>query len=503
MAAESPSPAVPLESLDRNSLDKSIIHSIAWTGAIKWLTQVLSWLSTIVVARLLTPADYGLVAIATAFLGFVTMINEFGLGTTVVTKRALEERQLAQLNSLAVLFGLAGFAVSIALAVPLGQFFQAPELTWVLGAMGTSFLIAGFRIVPAALLEKKLEFKALALIEGCQAIVASMTVIALAWLGFGYWALVVGMIFGTAAWTLLTLRRQRYPFQWPVLASLTDAMTFSWHLIVMRVAWYLSTNADRFIVGKLLGQASVGSYSFACTLANVPLEKVSGLVNRVTPAFFSTMQTDQASIRRYILRLTEGLSLIMFPVTLGLASVADDFVWLVLGDQWKDVVEPLQILACYAAFRSIMAVLSPAILATGLSRAGMLNSVWNILVMLPAFCIGGQWGIVGVALAWMIAHPFVTIPLYLVLFRRIGLSVVSYIRTLWPAVSGCLVMILSVWSIRIAMPFGVPVTVRLSTAVTVGALAYLATVLLLHRSRVMAFVELVRRARSSGGELSA
>lgn len=503
MAAESPSSAVALESHDRRALDKSIIHSIAWTGAIKWLTQILSWLSTVVVARLLTPADYGLVAIATTFVGFVTMINEFGLGTAVVTKRTLDERQIAQLNSLAVLFGLAGLAVSIALAVPMGRFFQAPELTWVLGAMGTSFLIAGFRIVPAALLEKQLEFKALALIEGCQAILASLTVIALAWLGFGYWALVVGMLFGTAAWTLLTLTRRRYRFQWPVLASLTDAMTFSWHLIVMRVNWYVSTNADRLIVGKLLGQASVGSYSFACTLASVPLEKVSGLVNRVTPAFFSTMQTDHASIRRYLLKLTEGLSLIMFPVTLGLASVADDFVWLVLGDQWKDVVEPLQILACYAAFRSIIALLSPAILVTGLSRAGMLNSVWTVLVLLPAFYIGGQWGITGVALAWMIAHPFVTIPLYFVLFRRIGLSVLSYINALWPAVSGCLVMILSVWSFRIAMPSGIPVTVRLFSAVAVGALAYWGTVLLLQRSRVMAFVELVRTARSQGGESSA
>ena len=488
--------SVPSSDDREQQLDRSLIHSIAWTGAIKWITQILTWVSTIVVARVLSPADYGLVAIASTFIGFITMINEFGLGTAVITKRDLNEGQIAQLNSLAVLLGVAGFIVSCAMAGPMSRFFDAPDLTWVLVLMGTSFLIGAFRTVPSALLEKDFQFKSLALIEGGQAIIASSVVIALALFGFGYWSLVVGIVAGTGVWTLFTLWYRTHSFQWPVLRYLGETITLSWHLIVMRVTWYTASNADRFIVGKLLGQAALGSYNFSSTFANVPLEKVGGLVSRVTPAFFSSMQTDHTSLRRYILNLTEGLALVTFPATIGLALVADDFVGLLLGDQWKEVVIPLQVLASYAAFRSIMTILSPVLLVTGLSRLGMVNSIWSIVVLIPAFYFGSQWGIVGVAVAWLVVYPFLTIPIYTMVFRHIGLSLKQYLSALWPAVSATLVMVGVVLLVKNVLPVDWPRLIHLGVLAAAGGVAYLGTAWLFHRTRVMAFIDLVRTLRS-------
>lgn len=488
--------SVPSPEDRKQKLDRSLIHGIAWTGAIKWITQILTWVSTIVVARVLSPADYGLVAIASTFIGFITMINEFGLGTAVITKRDLNEGQVAQLNSLAVLLGVAGFVVSCAMAGPMSRFFEVPDLTWVLVAMGTSFLIGAFRTVPSALLEKDFQFKSLALIEGGQAIIASVVVILLALLGFGYWSLVVGIVAGTGVWTLLTLWHRSHSFQWPVLRYLSETITLSWHLIVMRVTWYTASNADRFIVGKLLGQAALGSYNFASTFANVPLEKVGGLVSRVTPAFFSSMQTDHASLRRYILNLTEGLALVTFPATIGLALVADDFVGLLLGVQWKEVVIPLQILAGYAAFRSIMAILSPVLLVTGLSRLGMVNSIWSIVLLIPAFYFGSRWGIVGVAVAWLAVYPFLTIPIYALVFKHIGLSLKQYLPALWPAVSATLVMVGFVLFVQSIAPTDWPRLIHMGALVAAGGVAYLGTAWVFHRARVMAFIGLVRTLRS-------
>lgn len=480
----------------KQSLDRSLIHSIAWTGVVKWTTQILTWVSTVVVARVLTPADYGLVAIASTIINFVTMINEFGLGTAVVTNRTLSHRQVGELNCLAVLFGFVGFVVSGLMAFPLSRFFEVPELAWVLIAMGASFLIAAFRTIPTALLEKDLQFKSLALVEGGQAIIASLCVVAMALLGWGYWALVMGLIVGTCAWTVFTLVYRSHPFHWPILRSLADTITFSWHLVVMRVAWYIASNADRLMAGKILGQAAVGSYTFASTLASMPIEKVTGLVNRVTPAFFSTMQTDYAALRRYILNLTEGLALITFPAATGLALVAHDCVLLILGDQWKDVVVPLQLMALYGAFRSIMTLLSPTLLVTGLSRLGMLNSVWSIFVLLPAFYVGSWWGINGIAAAWIFGHPLVTIPLYSQVFKKIELPLSPYLRALWPAVSGCVVMVVVVLSAQVVLPQNWPLLIHLTCVAILGALTYMLTEWVFHRSRVMAFVELARKLRS-------
>jgi len=479
---------------ERHALDRSLVHGIAWTGAVKWGTQILSWASTVIVARLLTPADYGLVAMAVTFFGFVTMINEFGLGTAVITKRDLGDQQIAQLNSLAVIFGVVGFIVSCAMALPLSQFFGTSDLCWVVVVMGIGFLITGFRTVPAALIEKDLQFRLLAMMEGAQALVGAFSVVALALLGLGYWALVFGGLLSTAVWTVLTLAFRRHNFAKPLFQPLKETITFSWHLIAMRVTWYLYSNADRFIAGKMLGQAALGAYTFACTLSNVAVEKIAGLVNRVTPAVFSAVQTEHAVLRRYLLTITEGIALITFPVTAGLALVADEFVLLVLGRQWTSVVAPLQLLSLYAAYNSVMTVLSPTLLATGKSRLAMLNGFWSAALLLPAFYIGSRWGIVGIAAAWLVAYPFTTVPIYCHVFRSIGMPISRYLRTLWPAFSGTVLMAVTVVLLKRILPTW-PLPIHLGFLVLGGCAAYCLAMFTLHRERVNAFLQLSRTLR--------
>ena len=111
-----------------DSLDRSLLHGLAWTSAAKWGSQVLAWASTLIVARMLTPEDYGLVGMASIYLGLVTMLSEFGLGATVMALRDLTEEQTAQLHGFAILFGLGGFALSCLMAWPLGAFFHSTEL---------------------------------------------------------------------------------------------------------------------------------------------------------------------------------------------------------------------------------------------------------------------------------------------------------------------------------------------------------------------------------------
>ncbi|HXX74389.1 MAG TPA: lipopolysaccharide biosynthesis protein [Nitrospiraceae bacterium] len=480
---------------ERQTLDRSLAQGIAWTGVVKWGTQILSWASTIVVARLLTPADYGLVAIAITFFGFVTMVNEFGLGTAVITKRDLSDQQIAQLNCLAVILGVVAFVISGAIAVPLSRFFGMPDLGWVVVVTAIGFLMTGFRTVPAALIEKDLQFRLLALMEGAQALTGSLGVVAMALSGFGYWALVLGGLLSTTVWTVLTLILRRHRFVKPVFQSIREAITFSWHLILMRLTWYLYSNADRLIAGKLLGQAALGAYTFASTLASVPVEKVAGLINRVTPAVFSAIQTEHADLRRYLLTLTEGLALFTFPTTIGLALVADEFVPLVLGERWESVVAPLRVLALYAAYNSIMTVLSPTVLVTGKSRLGMLNGFWSVVLLVPAFYIGSKWGIVGIAVAWLVTFPFTTIPIYWHVFRSIGLPVNQYLRALWPALSGSVLMAAVVLLVKQILPPW-PLPIHLGFQVIGGCAAFALSILLLHRDRVNRFLQLINSLRS-------
>src|SRR6266550_3544248 len=337
----------PSEDYKPPDIDRSLIHGIAWTGGVKWGSQLLAWCSSIIVARLLTPDDFGIVGMATVYLGLVTLLSEFGVGTAVVTLRDLSREQMAQLNGLSVLLGLGGFVLSCLAAVPLGHFFRSPRLPWVVVAMSTNFLISSFQSVPAALLQRQLRFKLTSLIDGCRAFILSFVTVLLAWMGFRYWTLVVGSILGTLIATVLTLVRIRCGFAWPRTGSLHHVIRFTRHVLLSRLAWYSYSNSDFVISGRFLGQTALGAYTIAWNLANIPVEKITGVLNGVTPAIFSAAQNQQALLRRYLLTLTEGVALITLPLSIGLGLVAPEFVLLALGSKWQSAAVPLRLLAFY------------------------------------------------------------------------------------------------------------------------------------------------------------
>ena len=377
-------------------LEKSMFLGVAWVGGAKWLTQLLAWASTLIVARLLTPADYGLVSMATIYLGMVMLVSEFGIGSAVIALRELSLEQLEQLNSLAVVLGLGGFALSLVAAKPLQYFFKAPQLPAVVIVLSLSFIITSFQVVPAAFLQRELRFKELSIISGIRAFANSVSLVAFAALGFRYWTLVLGALVSTTMNTGLTLWVHRYGFRRPMLKSLRDALTFTWHILTARMAWYFYSNSDFAVAGRTLGQVPLGGYTVAWNLAFTPIDTVSSFVGSVMPAVLSAMQGDHAALRRYILNLTEGLALVTFPLSLGLALVANDAVPLVLGQKWQAAVAPLRLLAIFASFRSITPVLPQVLNVIRETRFGMKLSVISVIAYPPHFiwaATGARWGL--------------------------------------------------------------------------------------------------------------
>ena len=165
---------------DRRAVDRALLHGVAWTGALKWATQLLSWAATLVVARILSPSDYGLFGLATLYGGLIQLINEFGLGAAVVRRRDLTEPQIAAVGGVSLALGASLWAFS-ALAAPLvAAFFQAPDLRWVIVAMGITFVTTGVRVIPKSLLARDLQFRRVASIDAVEAVTTTATVLAFA-----------------------------------------------------------------------------------------------------------------------------------------------------------------------------------------------------------------------------------------------------------------------------------------------------------------------------------
>src|SRR5206468_8802110 len=165
-----------------------------------------------------------------------------------------------------------------------------------------------FKIVPFSLLQRDMRFKPLALIDTWRAVLLAVGMIGFAMVGLRYWTLVVGGLLSSVLSTGAILALRRVRFAWPRPQSLGHAMTFSRDIFVGRLSWYVYSNADFLVAGRILGKAALGLYELGWTLAYIPVDKITSLVTQVTPSVFSAVQQDHAALRRYVLRISEGLA---------------------------------------------------------------------------------------------------------------------------------------------------------------------------------------------------
>jgi teichuronic acid exporter len=490
-------PAKPIQ--PSAHMDRTLVRGLAWVGGMRSAAQIASSASTILVARLLTPEDYGLVAMSSVYLGLVALMSEFGVGTSVIVLRQLSREHIAQVSGFSVLLGVVSFLISCAAAPLLGDFFRSPQLPAVVIVASFSFIITGLRVVPQSLLKKDLRFKALAVIDGARSLIQAAAMITLALLGLGYWTLVLGGLLASVCATGMVLTLRRHPIAWPRLNAIREAMKVSLHVLGTRLAWYAYSHADFVIAGRVLGKAALGGYTLAWQVASAPVAKVTGLVLEVMPSIFAAVQSDKAAMRRYLLRLTEGVALITFPAAVGLAVVADDFVRVVLTEKYVAAIVPLRILAIYTAVRAISPLYAPVLIALGRTQDVLRNSLLALFLLPTAFWVGSRWGTAGIAAAWIVVHPIIVFQVLLCVFRAVNMRPVDYLRSLAPAATSSMIMLAAVMALRFALSPDVSPTLRFAIEVPTGMATYAVVILGLHRKRMLAFrstLKLARRPKS-------
>lgn len=475
-------------------LDKMLIRCLVWWGSLKWLARLIGWVSTILVLRLLSPEDYGLVAMAGVYFVFAKLIFEFGLGASVVTKN-LDRVQLAQVNSLCAFLGVFGFLVSAAVAEPLADFYRAPALFWVVVATALSLVLSGLRTVPTAILERELRFEFLAVIETAQVLFQACCSLWLAVKGFHYWALIISGLAGEFVTTVAVLIKRRQGFLFPDLQSV-NAFLFGSHVVLSRLFWSAQMQSQFLVAGRLLGTASLGVYSIAWSLSSLMVEHITATIGRVTFPFFSTIQQDITLLRRYYLVLVEGLALTCFAAELGMALVADEFVPVILGPRWLEVIHPIQVLAIAAMVRTIDPLLPQILFVSGQIRFQTVMMGIAAIVLPAGFFVGSHWGLTSMAVTWLVLFPLVSLPIYYRVFQRLQISMMQFAKALWPALSACFLMAIAVLTVKVGLPSELPIWVQLVVEVLVGAATYVSTLMMCYRERLMTFWRLVVPTRN-------
>lgn len=482
-----------MSTAEGRQIDHSLVAGMAWTAALRWPAQAISWIATAYAARLLAPGDYGLVSMAMIAIGLVRMVEDFGLDAVFVQDRSIVGDALARLAGFVLAAGVLLCGLFMLLSYPIAAFFGEPQVAPVVMLLSLLCLADALQVVPRAALQREMQFAKLAWAQFFQVVVTQGVLVVGARLGWGIWALVFNTLAGAFAVTALLLVWHPYAVRWPRRAgSLARPLLQGWRVLASRAAYYAYSTADQVVVGRLLGKEALGAYSFATTLSTTLSQEIASVVSRVVPGVFSAVQSRPEALRRYFLVLTELVAYLTLPISIGIALTADYAVSIVLGPQWQAVVMPLRILCLYAAFYTSQMLVGQLLMWTGQFRANMWCSVLAGVVLPLGFLVGTRWGLEGVAWAWSVVFPLVNLPAMVISFRTIDAGFGAWLRALLPAGVSCLGLAAALLATRSALAADVSVGVAATLAVAAGALGYLATLLLLFRRRLLAMLDFLR-----------
>jgi PST family polysaccharide transporter len=370
-----------------------------WRVASALLQGALQFGLGIVLARLLPPEDFGLASLALIVVGFATLLADLGLGASVVQRQPLTERHIRVAFTASSLTGVAVMLILWILA-PLGApLLRNAELPRVLRAESLLFLFAGAASTARGLLQRRLDFRRLLLVDVVSyavgyAIVASV----LAWAGFGVWSLVAGTVLQAAVAASLAIALARQPLR-PLLAreELRDLTGFgagvALNTLVNQVAFY----GDNLVVGRVLGTRALGLYGRAFSLMALPLGYVGNAIFAVLFPALSEIRGDMARLTRGYLAGLELTTMFAAPVMIGMVVAAPHLVVGLYGPRWAGAAAPLQILCAAGLFRAAYLPAGAVTHATGSVYAEMRRQVVYAILVLAGSIVGSRWGIAGVA----------------------------------------------------------------------------------------------------------
>ncbi len=456
------------------SLRKQVLSGFGWMAGTKLLSQVFSWTVTLIVVRLLSPGDYGLMAMATIVLTFLNLVSEMGLSSAIVQRKNITQNIIRQCFGLILLFNSL-LLILVYLSAPyISAFFAEPELLPVTRVLAISFIITAFTIVPEALLEREMQFKKISLINLASSVTGAITTLTLALNGFEVWSLVWGNIsmvmVKAIAYNFINAKIVIPSFSFTGMKSISS---FGGMVALERTLLFFYTQADSFIIGKIFGKEILGIYSVAAHIASLPMQKISGVINQVAFPAFSSIQTDKDAVAQYVLKAARLMSFTTFPIFWGLSCVSPEFVLVILGEKWLDAILPLQLLTLIMPFRMLGNIMSPVLRGIGRADVALLNLIISALIMTSAFLIGTNWGLIGVCYAWLIAYPIVYCIVIVRSMKVFDIPVIRYLKCLYKPFVAALGLYLSVYYARELIPDSINAIAHFSTMIIIGIAAYI------------------------------
>lgn len=473
--------------------------AVIWRSGSQILAQIITWASTLLVIRLLDPSDYGLFAMTQVVLAFLAFLNGWGFASALVQSDAVDPFRIRQaFGLLLVLNGLLA-AIQFFGAPFAAAYYGQPMVADLLRVQALMFLATPFIALPEVMMSRALDFRRQAVVNLLAAFAGAGTALGCALAGYGVWTLVYAPIamFWTRAIGLTLVARL---LVWPSFnfRGCGQIIGFGSAILFSQLFWLVQSQADIFIAGARFDAHALGLYAEALFLAQIFMAKFVPPLNEVAFPAYSRIKNDMAAVRWNFLKTVRLVMLVAAPFYCGLAVVAGPMVETLFGAKWLGMVPYIQLISLALILMTVQILFAPVTNALGKPSISMFTAMSGAILFPAAFLIGAEWGLVGMAWAWLIAAPVLLLFTARLSAPMIGVTLWDIARAMLPGLVPALVMAIGVgFTSATIASLGLSAAIRLAALVALGVTLYGALLWLLEREAIAEVLRLVLRRKMS------
>ena len=462
------------ESTSKKTLREKVLSGFKWLAIGKFAGQLINWGITFVVIRLLEPADYGLMSMGSMFIAFISIMNEMGLGASIVQNKNMDITTLRQIFGIIIIVNFVLYILLYICSPVISLFFNEQKLVLIVRVLALQFIVMSFLIVPQAIMDRNMNFKRRAIGDLVANLAGGVLTLILAWKAWGVWALVWGCLFVLLIRTIVYNICQPFLFL-PLfsLSGMKQILKFGGYITIEKLLWSLYSKADMLIIGKLLGKEALGFYSIGKEVASLPMQKIMPIINQIAFPAFARIQDDNNLFRNSTYKAIALISIISFPTFIGISSVAEEIVSVVLGPMWIAASTPLMLISLALPLRMTTGVIVSLLKSKGRADISLYNNLMTAVLMVLGFSFGINWGVTGISLVWPTIYPVCFLLIFINSSKYVGVKTEKILAVMAFPFATAIIMFFCVKLIRILIGHSPDSIFQLCSMVAVGAFVYL------------------------------
>jgi O-antigen/teichoic acid export membrane protein len=487
--------AAPDATVDSRHLTKKTLHAAGWNYASFGLGKLVVLITITILARLLNPEEFGIVAFASLAVAYLSVLKDFGLGSALIQRRSDIEEASHTVFTINLVMGICLTLVVIAIAPLVADFFHEPQVEPLLQVLSLTFSIEALGAVHVALLQRHLDFRRKLIPDLGRAIIKGIVSIGMAVAGYGVWSLIVGQLAGVAvsvilAWVVYPWI-PRLRIEWKLVGSL---LAFGIPIMGVAILHAIGANLGYTIIGRHLGDVALGIFTMAYRIPDLLVNSIWRVLARVIFPAFSVVQHDMHLLQQGFLGTIRYVQIVVVPISLMVILAADPLVHVLLGPDWVDAIPILRLIAVYALISSIGTNIGDVYKAIG--QAGMLwkLGILNITVLAVCIAIGLKYGLAGIAIGHIVAGIQAMLTRLYFATRVLNITAMDIVQQMRPSFTGGLTLSLTAIAV-LYLAADLNATLQLVMVSVAAGLGYIAAMWIFERDSVINILNTVGLAK--------